>query len=141
MFSQIFKFQHAEHDGTIKIAIEIFLRNFYLYKNRACLFNNSNVYIYWQIFGFEFEIFLTYYIKSNLLIPNPQKIFRLKHFFYFFRIFEMIFSENALPKSPNLTCHQSWIFQMKYVNRTPKNRIWRYFCNQRISSIYFEFFF
>ena len=61
---------------------------------------------------FVFPPFQMSDVKSDLLILNPKVFLRFEHFFYFFRIFLMIFPETTLPKSPNLTCHRFWIFQV-----------------------------
>ena len=80
------------------------------------------------------------YVKSDLFIPNPQIFLRLEPFFYFFLIFEMIFSETDVSKSRFLTSRRFLIVQVRWVNRTHRNRIWRYFRNPSIFSIFFRFF-
>ena len=54
-------------------------------------------------FCFVFSTFQMSFVKSDLLIPNPQIFLRLENFFNFFLIFLMIFSETVVPKIRFLT--------------------------------------
>ena len=81
--------------------------------------------------------------KSDRQKPNPQIFLLHDNFFYFFEFLTVFqhtfFFKSAVPKSPNLTSHRFSIFQVWYVNRTSKNRIWKYFYNLSIVSIFFRF--
>ena len=76
-----------------------------------------------KIVSLFLSTFQAYYIKSGLFIANPQIFLKLDQVFYFFQFFFIFFFETAVLKSRLLTILRFWIFQLKYVNQTRRNRI------------------